>query len=560
MLDQALDRIGADLTVLGNEERAIPGEAERALGVAVATLAERARRRIVCERDLRTEEERHGEDLARRDTAWARFAEYAGAHRFPLHDLDRHGEALDAYRSRLERLASGLEVLAERRQAVETAEGLLAERERELTAAESEVAALSAELRQANLRLRTAEAALGADHREQLDRRERLQTDVKRLDEQIKALRAALSDAREAAVRAEMTLTGHEEHRAEAEQVRDDAMRALWAAVDAGLAEPAELPVPERRNVQAARELTAAARREITASAEAADEDRTWRRCFQDLQELRQRLLPSRDARVTDEQDEPIQRVAVLADPTSGWQAPHHAAGALAARVREQRHSYDAEQQRVLTTLLGSTFIEHLKDRLDYAAHTFARINDQLARHPTQHGHAVRILWREDPSDPEASAVVMALGRGYNQLSAERQDMVRSFLARKIDEARDQAADGATDWREQLAQALDYRRWLRLSLEYRPGPGGRASFMGLTVEFELDVMLTAHDEWCTYATVPAVAVYDLARERHLPGVDALPYLWRGDTMTRVDVDRLGFAPTTSRPRPEGLFAAADGDG
>jgi Putative exonuclease SbcCD, C subunit len=229
----------------------------------------------------------------------------------------------------------------------------------------------------------------------------------------------------------------------------------------------------------------------------------------------------------------------------------------------------------------------------------------------------VRILWRDDPSDPEAGAVVAALGRGYNQLSAERQDMVRSFLARKIDEARDEAADGTTDWREQLAQALDYRHWLRVSLEYRPGPGGRwspfdtakhgaksggekvvllsqplfaaavvaydaaapaaprwvwldeamtgmdamikASFMGLTVEFELDVMLTAHDEWCTYSTVPAVAVYDLARERHLPGVDALPYLWCGSTMTRVDVDRLGFAPTTTRPRPEGLFAAADDD-
>lgn len=64
-------------------------------------------------------------------------------------------------------------------------------------------------------------------------------------------------------------------------------------------------------------------------------------------------------------------------------------------------------------------------------------------------------------------------------------------------------------------------------------------------------------KWCTYSTVPAVTVYDLARERHIPGVDALPYLWCGGAMTRVDVDRLGFAPTTSRPRPEGLFAAAD---
>src|SRR5260221_281332 len=30
------------------------------------------------------------------------------------------------------------------------------------------------------------------------------------------------------------------------------------------------------------------------------------------------------------------------------------------------------------------------------------------------------------------------------------------------------AADG---WKEQLAQALDYRGWLRLSLQYRPGAG-----------------------------------------------------------------------------------------
>ncbi|HEX2301930.1 MAG TPA: SbcC/MukB-like Walker B domain-containing protein, partial [Pseudonocardiaceae bacterium] len=277
--------------------------------------------------------------------------------------------------------------------------------------------------------------------------------------------------------------------------------------------------------------------------------------------------------------------------------------------------AYDAEQQRVLTTLLGSTFIEHLKDRLDYTAHTFARINDQLIRHPTRQGHAVRVSWQPDPNDPDAGAVVTALGQGYGQLSPERQDMVRSFLARQIDEARGDAADGATDWKDQLAQALDYRRWLRLSLEYRPGPGSgwsafdtarhaaksggekvvllsqplfaaavvaydaaapgaprwvwldeamtgvdatiKASFMGLTVDFELDIMLTAHDEWCNYATVPAVAVYDLARERHLPGVDVQPYLWCGGELALVEVDRLG-APRGADPRlAEGLFGGLD---
>ena len=94
-------------------------------------------------------------------------------------------------------------------------------------------------------------------------------------------------------------------------------------------------------------------------------------------------------------------------------------------------------------TLLGSAFIEHLKDRLDYTARTFANINDQLSRHPTRHGNAVRVVWEADPTDPDASAVVTALARGYHELSIDRQDMERSFLARKIDEARgDAAADG----------------------------------------------------------------------------------------------------------------------
>ena len=194
--------------------------------------------------------------------------------------------------------------------------------------------------------------------------------------------------------------------------------------------------------------------------------------------------------------------------------------------------------------------------------------------------------------------------------------MVRAFLARRIDEARSGAeADAGRDWREDLAQALDYRQWLRISLQYRAGPTGawsafdaarhaaksggekvvllsqplfaaavvaydaaapdaprwvwldeamtgvdgeiKASFMGLTVELGLDVMLTAHDEWCTYPTVPAVAVYDLARHRHLPGVDVVPYLWCGGQQVQVDVDRLGGVREAAEQLVEGgLF----GDG
>lgn len=86
----------------------------------------------------------------------------------------------------------------------------------------------------------------------------------------------------------------------------------------------------------------------------------------------------------------------------------------------------------------------------------------------------------------------------------------------------------------------------------------KASFLGLTVEFELDLMLTAHDEWGTYPTVPAVAIYDLARQKHLPGVDAMPYLWCGGELTAVDVEQLGAAPAAAIPA-DGLFAEPSGE-
>lgn len=377
------------------------------------------------------------------------------------------------------------------------------------------------------------------------------------------------------------------------------------------------LEEPERRSVESARESTRAARRELP---DPGDEDRAWRLCYSKLEALRQDLLPDRDARVREpEQGGAIPRVVVLADSSAGWQAPPIAANLLADQVRAQENAFDSEQQRVLTTLLGSTFIEHLKDRLDYTARTFADINKQLASHPTRHGNAVQLKWEPDPNDPDAGTVVDALTQGYQQLSPARQETVRAFLARKIDTARaDVAAGGSADWREQLSTALDYRGWLKISLQYRPGSTSRwvpfdaakhgaksggekvvllsqplfaaavvaynaasgraprcvwldeamtgvddeikASFMGLTVSFDLDVMLTAHDEWCKYPTVPAVAVYDLARHKGLPGVDAVPYLWCGGAWTAValplsDVRAADEAVMTA----DGLFAEVDAE-
>jgi uncharacterized protein (TIGR02680 family) len=614
-LDGRLGDLGETLETLRREEAAIPVQAERDLVGWVGTLAERSRRRLVAEENLAEERNRHQEDLTRRDQAWAAFADYATEHGFELHDLDRQGTAIRDYGVWLGRLSGAVELLAERLNTRNEANRRCAEQEGSWRDAAAEAAGLNEKLRRATVRLATAEQALDTDHAEQLQRKNALEAERAELREQIEQLNDRLTNAKVAEGTAKTRLESHESERATAEERRDSAMNALWIAVDHGLAEPLGLTLPERRAVQTARELASGIRKEIALREQAADVDRAWRRCYDQVQQLRQRLLPDRDARIDDEDDSQLARIVVLVDPERGWLAPPAAVDALTERVREQQERFDAEQQRVLTTLLGSAFIEHLKERLDYTAHTFRRINDQLAAHPTRHGHVVRVQWEADPKDPDARAVVEALRQGYQQLTPDRQDMVRDFLRRQIEKARDDAnAEGAADWKDQLALALDYRRWLRLTLQYRQGASGawvlfdaakhaaksggekvvllaqplfaaavvaydaaspqtprcvwldeamtgvdatvKASFMGLTVDFELDVMLTAHDEWCTYPTVPAVAVYDLARQPNIAGVDSQPYLWCGGELNQLAVDRLGVDQHPANAMAEGLFAQA----
>lgn len=610
-IDELIDATSTDLSILQAEEGRVP--TERQLTHAAERVRERERR--VADSSGKAEEARrlHQDRQSKRDAAWARFTSYAGDHAFPVRDLGNYAERLAEYRGALDTLATKVLVLGVHQtqrkraaQAVDTAQ-------RRLDGTQREWNELSDTVRQTEVRLRTAEEALGLDAKAQLARRGELDEQLATAEELVDAINGQVTDARVVAASAEETLNRYEEDRQAAERVRDVAMAAWWETYDAGLAVPAGMSEPERRSVDSARESTRAARREL---GPAGDLDRAWRACFRELEALRQILLPNRDARVLEsEMDDALQRVVILADSTAGWQGPSAAADLLAEQVRRQEETFDAEQQRVLTTLLGSTFIEHLKDRLDYTARTFTRINTQLQSHPTRHGNAVHLKWGPDPGDHDAGTVVEALTQGYHLLTPEKQSDVRAFLARKIDEARDDAAaDGAADWREQLSVALDYRSWLRITLQYRPSStskwvpfdaakhgaksGGekvvllsqplfaaavvaydaaseqaprcvwldeamtgvdeeiKASFMGLTVSFDLDVMLTAHDEWCKYTTVPAVAVYDLARHKGLPGVDAVPYLWCGGEWTAVDV---ATAVTSAHALTiaDGLFAEVD---
>lgn len=603
-----------DLRRLAEESGRLPGE--RVVTDAVTTMRERERQAADSERKAASARNTHRKNESAKDTAWADFSTYAGEHAFPLDDLASHGVALQNYHQAVDEMARRKELLDLRTATLTRVRNDLAAAQRRLASVDVELHDLRGRKRKAEVRLRTAEEALTSDVHAQLNRRAELDRLVEQVDGELDKLGKRLTGALVTVTRAEETLDRHEERRQSAERRRDGALSVWWEVYDAGLAQPLGLEEPERRSVESARESTRAARRELP---DPGDEDRAWRLCYSKLETLRQDLLPDRDARVLEqEQDGAIQRVVVLADSSAGWQAPSAAADLLADQVRAQENAFDSEQQRVLTTLLGSTFIEHLKDRLDYTARTFTDINNQLAGHPTRHGNAVQLKWEPDPTDPDAGTVVDALTQGYQQLSPARQETVRSFLARKIDTARaDAAAGGSADWREQLSTALDYRGWLKISLQYRPGSTSRwmpfdaakhgaksggekvvllsqplfaaavvaynaasghaprcvwldeamtgvdeeikASFMGLTVSFDLDVMLTAHDEWCKYPTVPAVAVYDLARHKGLPGVDAVPYLWCGGQWTAVALPISDVRADEELLSADGLFAEVDAE-
>lgn len=597
---------------LRDEAAAAPDE-QRVLG-AMGSLAERRGVLEAAGTQLAKITRRYREHEAERDAAWSRSARYAAEHGFPADDLDAVSGSLAKYRDALHRLDRELRVAAERAGRLYAAATRMHEAQAAAEAAETRHTEATERARGVRIAADTAQRALGRDHQEQLARARHLDTAIADTESSIETLGDRLIALQGNVARAEETLRQHGENREAAERRRDAAMAAWWAAVDLGLAGALGVSVPGVRNVESARDSSRAARRMLdVARIDEQAQDQAWRRCTAAWQELRQVLLPDRDAQIHDAEDGDLPRVVVLADPATGYVPPDAASDELVQQVQARRAHYDAEKREVLTQLLGSTFIEHLKDRLDYASAVFTGINSALADHPTRQGHTLRLSWAADPADPEAGQVVDALQQGYEHLSEARQAAVRAFLERRIDEARRDANEqSAADWKEHLAAALDYRRWLRIQLQYRAGSRSRwqpfdvarhgsksggekvvllsqplfaatvvaynaadphaprmvwldeamtgvdgpykASFMGLITQFDLDVMLTAHDEWCTYPTVPAVAIYDLARQKHVPGVDALPYLWCGGELTEVDL------PLATRPAGDHTAEALAADG
>lgn len=573
-----LERFDAEL-------RALPRAAElRAArhALAAAQTEEERRRRELTEAETAAAAAR-----AAREAAERRLAERAQKlHLTPwLDDLSGYLVRLEEYRNAF------LELVRAEERAHETATTVVQTRETharaELRAAElGRRAQASAELAiHARAEVETLRETVGVEAREVVARHRAAQDLLASLGAEQKRLREQLLEQREKRARLAVEHQLHEHQLAEQAAERERASARLRRLGELGLlalvleVAPEDTPTTwtATHTLEVARAVEQATA-EVDLSQEAANRraNRMHTRYQELVQELGGEFQPSFG------HDEELQVVSVLHDQRA-YDVP-----ALEAMLREEaatRHGLlENEERELLEKFLLGEVGDHLRSRLRDAHALVEHMNGLLEKLKTASGMALRLAWGPDSEvDPETRAVVALLRRAVDLLNDEERKKLRDFLRERIAQARGDAKN--VPWREHLLAALDYRRWHHFRLlrreagetEWREltrrghaaSSGGEKAValhlplfaaaaahyesaspaaprlilldeafagidvgmkgrcMGLLVAFDLDFMMTSHDEWGCYEELPGVATYQLYRDPLLGGVAAIRFVWDG---------------------------------
>jgi hypothetical protein len=253
--------------------------------------------------------------------------------------------------------------------------------------------------RAAALDLRTrsdaAQAALSQGAQEILLEVNRLGRRIEAADKILEHLREEHEALTGKLSRAEAILEQAEVKRKDAEAERESAVTRWWGCVDTGLPGLRGVPEPPARHVTAALETARAARSAISIRDWPDDQNLTaqrvqnrWAAMVESASGLRSTLeqLGGRSVRVIppgDGREDFPGGVELMVDGTGAALAPPAAGDRLSALLIRLQEDYDEELTKTINELLGSTFIEHLRDRLAAAEALRADINAKLAQNPT---------------------------------------------------------------------------------------------------------------------------------------------------------------------------------
>jgi uncharacterized protein (TIGR02680 family) len=267
----------------------------------------------------------------------------------------------------------------------------------------------------------------------------------------------------------------------------------------------------------------------------------------------------------------------------------------LEAEIADREQILTAEERRVFSDALVEEIADHLRHRVHEVRGRIERMNAVLMRSPTAAGKTVELEWEplEDDAGTQRAALAR-LRRDVRHLGEQDRAELVAFFRGRIEAARREHAfgDEPRPMADTLMEAFDYRTWFAFTLHERTGTtrvrltkrrhavgsGGEQSVLihlplfaaaaalygdseaprfvmldealsGIddetrervleaTVAFDLDVVMTSHELWGTYRSVPQLAIYQLHRENGTFGVHAIPFLWDGDVLRELEQDEL----------------------
>jgi uncharacterized protein (TIGR02680 family) len=281
---------------------------------------------------------------------------------------------------------------------------------------------------------------------------------------------------------------------------------------------------------------------------------------------------------------------------------PDQLAARLADEIAQRRELLTASEREVLENHLQAEIAAEVQKLLQAAERQVTAINTELHKRPTSTGVRYRLRWEPLVEGSEGAPVGLEAARRHllhtnaDLWSAADRRVIGSLLQQRIlaERARAEAA-GTGSLLEQLARALDYRRWHVFRVQrwqdgqWRklsgPASSGeralgltvplfaavasfygrdaqaraprlvlldeafagiddaaRAHCMALIHEFDLDFVITSEREWACYAELPGVSICQLLRREGVDAVLVSRWSWDGRAKRRENDPDRRFEP------------------
>jgi uncharacterized protein (TIGR02680 family) len=487
-LTAELDDLDELLGALEAAAERLPGDSEVVSAILRARDAAKTAEEATGQAEVADEAERTAADAA--DTAAADMARHCAEHDLPraLEEVEAVLRALAGYQSAISGLVSAMSVVPPLRTAADQAAEVVGQYRATHERAAQDAATDGETALGLRAKADAALAALAKEAQEILEEVGRLGRRIRDAEQTLKGLARDHAELTGRKTKAEMVLEQIEERREQGEADRKRCVDRWLGCVDSGLPRLRGLDDPVARHVTAALESVRAARAKISIrdwpddpEAAAHRVQGQWVRMTEAVAMLRSRLetLAGRSVRTVtpgDGDEDFPGAVEVVVDATGAALAPPTAVDILSTLLLRLQTDYDEELTKTINELLGSTFIEHLRDRLAEAERLRSDINAKLAQNPTSvSGLTLRLVRVPVSAERTANDVLAALERDFSLLPEATREQLRGFLAGRVSDAQEKArAAGDPDWRSRLAEILDYRRWFELRMEYRTPRSGLA--------------------------------------------------------------------------------------